>query len=138
MPNQDLILDTNSCNKDTFGGNPSKKFKRAVEFERDISCRLSGVHTPSIRKSPSGKDCRQKCMACRLKKTSFYCVEYSANLCIDGTDMLNCWYRFHNCLKYLPTSLTEEKEDEMASETNSTSSSNTIPNLQLLDSSTML
>lgn len=80
----------------------NKRYRRASEIEKQITMRMTGIHTPSIMRGNKNKDIRQFCMVCRTRKTKYHCVECSVYLCIEGKQLDNCWYRFHHLETYLP------------------------------------
>lgn len=115
-------LDSNSNNNpssSSLNQQPGKRFRRAKEYEQDFHRRLTGVHTPSIKRSQANKDCRQFCMVCRDKKSKYFCIECTVHLCIEASELNNCWYRFHNCKQYLSTTLSNNNSNRECSSTTS-------------------
>lgn len=117
-----LDLDNNSNNNpssSSLNQQPGKRFRRAKEYEQDFHRRLTGIHTPSIKRSQANKDCRQFCMVCRDKKSKYFCIECTVHLCIEASALNNCWYRFHNCKQYLSTTLSNNNSNRECSSTTS-------------------
>ena len=69
-----------------------KSKKRSKTWRKDLS-RLTGTHTPV---HASGLDNRGMCRTACTNRSSYYCHECQAFLCISGHGHSNCWWRFHN------------------------------------------
>ena len=71
--------------------------KRRSKTWIDDESRLCGHHTPA--KVEDNYD-RRLCKAGCQSKSSFYCIECQAFLCINGHGEGNCWWRFHNLKQF--------------------------------------